>query len=196
MQGKSVSRRGMFVVGVALEASDVLDLFDFLQVVADVLEVLGVVHTESEFGGKQAVAGVDVYAVDVHVELLREDSRDLMEDAYAVEAHDVECGGEGERAVCVPSGSQDAVPASCFEAFCDVALALVDDDFAVFIEVSEHIIAGNRVTFVAESVSADSLLAEDQRFLLVDFGCLVLFLGLFLCFLLFVGGWKLAFPLE
>ena len=82
-------------ISLASEATHVLDLLDFLQVVADVLKVFRVVHPESELGGEQPVAGVDVYAVDVHVELLREDSRDLMEDAYAVEAHDVECGGEG-----------------------------------------------------------------------------------------------------
>ena len=128
-------------------------------------------HTESEFGGKQAVAGVDVYAVDVHVELLREDARDLMQDADAVEADDVQCGREGECAVCVPRGCQDLVAASCFESLCYVALALVDGDLASFADVSEHIVAGNRVTLVAQSVSVDGLLAEDKRFLLVDLGC-------------------------
>ena len=58
-----------------LEAAHVLDLLDFLQVVTDVLKVFGVVHPESELGGEQPVAGVDMHAVDVHVELLREDAR-------------------------------------------------------------------------------------------------------------------------
>ena len=103
----------------------------------------------------------DVYAVDVDIELLRQDSRNLMEDAYAVEADDVQCGREGERAVCVPRGCQDLVAASCLESLCYVALALVDGDLTSFADVSEHIVAGNRVTLVAQSVSVDGLLAED-----------------------------------
>ena len=142
-----------------LEPSYILYFFDFLEVAADGLDVLCIVDAEFDFGSEQAVAGVDVYAVDVHIELLREDACDLMEDAYAVEADDVECGWEGESAVSVPSGSQDLVSASSFESLRHFTLAFMYNNVSVFGEVSEHIIAGNRVTLIAQSVAVDGLFA-------------------------------------
>ena len=116
--------------------------------------------------------------------------------AYAVEADDVQGGGEGECAVSVPGGGQNPVPSGCLESFRNVALALVDDDLAVIVDVSEHIIAGNRVTFVAQGVSADGLFAEDEGLLLVDLECLRTFPPGGFLVLLCGGGVLVPMPLE
>ena len=152
MSGASLYLPFRLVKGIEssrLEPSYILDFFDFLEVAADGLNVLSIVDAEFDFGGEQAVAGIDVYAVDVHIELLREDARDLMEDAYAVEADDMKCGGEGESAVSVPSSSQDLVAASCLESLRHFTLPFVYNNVSAFVDVSEHIIPGNRVTFIA-----------------------------------------------
>ncbi len=162
----------------------------------DGLDVLGVVNAEPDFGCEEAVAGVDVYAVDVDIELLRQDARYLMQDAYAVEADDVQGGGEGECAVSVPGGGQNPVPSGCLESFRNVALALVDDDLAVLVDVSEHIIPGDGVALVAQGVSADGLFAEDEGLLLVDLECLRTFPPGGFLVLLCGGGVLVPMPLE
>ena len=52
------------------EALHVLDFLYLLEVAADVVDVSDIVYAEFDFGCEKAVAGLDVYAVDVDVELL------------------------------------------------------------------------------------------------------------------------------
>ncbi len=68
------------------EALYVFYFFYLFQVVADGLEIGHVVHAEFDVGGEESVVRFYVYAVDVHVELLREDARYAVQNTHAVES--------------------------------------------------------------------------------------------------------------
>ena len=139
-------------------------------------------NAKVDFGGEEAVVGLDVDAVDVDAAAMREDACDLMQDAYAVEADDVERGWEGELSVGVPVGCHDPVAASCLEPLCYFALALVDDDVSALVEEAEDVVAGDGMAGVAHDIAVDGFFVEDEQRFLAS----ITFISLFTLYCLFI----------
>ena len=62
--------------------------------------------SEVDFSCEETIVGLDMQAVDVDVELLGEDARNLIKHADAVKTNKTQCGGEGDVSVCVPFGGE------------------------------------------------------------------------------------------
>ena len=67
-------------------AAHLLDLFYFLQVLADGSDILHIVYVELDVSDKNAVVGFERQTVDVYIHLTGYDFGDGIQDTYAINA--------------------------------------------------------------------------------------------------------------
>ena len=143
---------------------------EFLKVVADYLDVIDIVYTETDGTIKNAVVGFDEDAFHVDIELLRDDVGNLVHHTHAIDTLDVDGYGEVEQLVGTPLGSDDAIAVAGLKLGCFGTFALVDNDLAVVADKSEHVVTRDGMAACSHLIGTlQSFIGEDEGAFLINF---------------------------
>jgi hypothetical protein len=117
----------------------------FLEVVANHLDVIHIVHAEADSAIEDAVVGFDEYALHVYVEFLRDYVCNLIYNTHTIDTLDVYGYGEVQELVGTPLCGYEAIAIGGLKFGSLGTFTLVDDDLSVVVDVPEYIVARDGV---------------------------------------------------
>ena len=166
-----------------------LQVFDLPEVVHDDADLITVVDTQLDASVEDTIVAADGNLVDVDTELFGEDIRDVTQQTLAVDTTNLDYGIEEQLLVHTPFCIDKPVAEACLKLGSHRTGTLVNLDVPFIVDISENVIARDRVATVWENKFAYGILAYDDSLLLVElvvndklFDLLFLF---FLCLLIF-----------
>ena len=125
-------------------------------------------YTQFDTAVEDAFLAGDVYRVDIHVHLGRDNLCHLVEQAYAVDAAQTDRGVEIEGLVHIPLDIEDAIAEAGLQFRGHRTVALVDLNLVLIVNIAEGIIAGDGVTAARELILTDIILCDEDGFLAVE----------------------------
>ena len=123
-----------------------------LQVIADSAHVVHIVYIELYLSFEDAIVGFDGQFTDIHVELAGDDLGHFVQQSHAVYTFYIYGDEERQILVSVPFGGDDTVSVATFKAGGNGALALVDDNTVLFVDVSQYVVTRNGVATVSHDI--------------------------------------------
>lgn len=117
------------------------------------------------FAIEYAILCRDGQFVDIDVKLVGQNTGHFMQDTDIVDAADFDGGGEEQRFMYVPCGRKNMVAVAGFEFGGHGALAFVDVNVLVAVDISQHVISRDGVAAFRNDEILDVLFVQDHCFL-------------------------------
>ena len=123
-----------------------------LQVIADSAHVVHIVYIELYLSFEDTVVGFDGQFTDIHVELAGDDLSYFVQQSHAVYTFYIYGDEERQILVSVPLGGDDTVSVATLKAGGNGALALVDDNTVLLVDVSQYVVTRNGMATVGHNI--------------------------------------------
>ena len=127
-----------------------------------------VVNAYFNLSVEYTLVAFDGHLVDVDVELVRNYFRNVVQHALAVDTSYLYGSVEEHNLMHIPLGIENSLAVGCLQFVCHGAVASVDFDAVLVVDISQYVVARNSMAAGGEYKLRDILLVDDDRFLLVE----------------------------